>query len=569
MAKRNKYDRQHLRNLSAYEQRVENLYWDAVGEAARIGAAIGSVKGNGIFRFSDYPTVRQRVERLFETLKSRVLAAVVNGICAEWTLSNNKNNELSRMVFGDNVGRLSQAQYRRHFSTNDSARQAFLERKVSGLNLSDRVWRYTNQFKGEIELGLDIGIRNGRSADDLSRDLREFLRYPDKLFRRVRDEHGILQLSKRAAEFHPDAGVYRSSYRNARRLASTEANIAYRTSDHTRWQQMDFVVGIEVRLSNNHTCLGGDGKPHQFKDICDKLAGKYPKDFKFTGWHPHCRCHAIPILKTQEEMAEDTRRILNGEPTDSNSENRVDSVPEEFNTWVADNKERAKGWSSMPYFIRDNPQYVKGFEVDTYSPEERKFTRARSTSAAMKESLGIYLSSRYPEIPNTEKAALFHYTRGDTSAYRRLNKELRTGELSEFNQAFSSLLSSALGKIEPVQGTVYRTVRLNKTNLRAWVNQATNQEETTFRGFTSTSLDRSVIENMIQAKSGGRKKNESDVLLVIQSKTGHPIQDFSQFGGRFDGKANQREVLFDKGLRIRFDRVAQEGDRFVFYLSEV
>ena len=105
--------------------------------------------------------------------------------------------------------------------------------------------------------------------------------------------------------------------------------------------------------------------------------------------------------------------------------------------------------------------------------------------------------------------------------------------------------------------------------LRAWVNRANEQEETTFSGFTSTSSERSVVETMIQAKSVGRKNNESDVLLVIQSKSGRPIQDFSQFGGRFSGLPNQREILFDKGLKVRFDRVVQEGDRFVFYLSEV
>lgn len=571
MAKKNKYDRQHLRNLSVYELRIDRIYQEAIREAAAIGAKIGSVRGDGIFSFSDYPATRTRVEWLMQTLKNRMQAVVVNGIDAEWTLSNNKNSELARQVFGKNVGRLSQSQYRRYFSTNDAARVAFQARRVGGLSLSDRVWNYTRQFKEEIELGLDVGIRSGRSAEEMSRDLRDYLKHPDKLFRRVRDEHGILQLSKRASEFHPGQGVYRSSYRNARRLASTETNIAYRTSDQERWKQFDFVVGIEVRLSNNHTCLGRDGKPHEFHDICDELAGRYPKDFKFTGWHPHCRCHAVSILKTQAEIAEDTRRILNGEqPLDyRTSENYVPDVPKDFNGWIDSNKERAKGWTSMPYFVKDNPQYVSGFEVDTYSADERKFTRATSVSPAMAESLGTYLASRYPEIPNTEKAALFHYTRGDTSAYRRLNNELRKGNPSEFNRAFSSLLSKALDKIEPVQETVYRTVRLNKTNLRAWVNQAEGQAETTFKGFTSTSLERSVIENMIQAKSGGRKNNESDVLLVIQSKSGRPIQDFSQFGGRFSGRQNQREVLFDKGLKVRFERVVQEGDRFVFYLSEV
>lgn len=101
----------------------------------------------------------------------------------------------------------------------------------------------------------------------------------------------------------------------------------------------------------------------------------------------------------------------------------------------------------MPYFIRENPQYVKSFEVDSYSPAERKFTRATKTFPAMKESLGVYFQSIYPDVPNTEKAAIYHFTRGDISAYRQLNNQLRKGELSEFNQAFSELLSNGLSKI--------------------------------------------------------------------------------------------------------------------------
>lgn len=99
----------------------------------------------------------------------------------------------------------------------------------------------------------------------------------------------------------------------------------------------------------------------------------------------------------------------------------------------------------------------------------------------MAESLGKYLQSKYPDMPNTEKAAIFHYTRGDVSAFRRLNKELRNGKLSEFNAAFSQLLSKALSKIEPVQATVYRTIRLNKTKLNQWLAMAQSKSEITFR----------------------------------------------------------------------------------------
>lgn len=59
-----------------------------------------------------------------------------------------------------------------------------------------------------------IDLRIGLSADEMTRELRQFLVHPDKLFRRVRDEHGNLVLSKRAAEFHPSQGVYRSPYQN-------------------------------------------------------------------------------------------------------------------------------------------------------------------------------------------------------------------------------------------------------------------------------------------------------------------------------------------------------------------
>ena len=363
MAKTDKHDSQHWRNQAAYERQVDAIYKAAVKEAAALGVSIKDFDPDKLFSFSDYPTTRKKIEKLLSDLQSGITAVIVNGIRSEWTLANNKNDELARQVFGDNVGKLTKEQERRYFSTNGAARDAFIKRKADGLGLSDRVWKYTEQFKEEIELGLDLGIRSGRSADELSRDLRSYLQHPDKLFRRVRDEHGQLVLSQRAKAYHPGRGVYRSSYKNARRLAATETNIAYMTADYERWQQLDFVVGIRIELSNNHTL---NGKP--FHDICDELSaplgstdtrgrGCYPKDFKFTGWHPLCRCHVVTILKSDEEIAEDTRRILDGEPLDGRSVNRVDDVPQEFKDWVDSNAgriTRAASRGTLPYFIRDN-----------------------------------------------------------------------------------------------------------------------------------------------------------------------------------------------------------------------
>jgi hypothetical protein len=266
------------------------------------------------------------------------------------------NKDLCDRVFGENKNRLTPEQKRRYYSNNDKALEAFLARKTAGLNLSDRVWKYTSQFKAEIEMGLDLGLREGMSAAEMAIDLKQYLQYPDKLFRRVRDQHGQLHLSKAAKAFHPGAGVYRSSYKNARRLAATENNIAYHTADHERWQRLDFVVGIEVRLSNNHTI---NGVP--YTDMCDDLAGKYPKTFKFVGWHPLCRCNVLSILKSDEELMQENEAILEGREPDPHSVNEVKDVPDNFKKWIIKNQDRiekAEKRGTLPYFIKDNKRYT-------------------------------------------------------------------------------------------------------------------------------------------------------------------------------------------------------------------
>lgn len=348
----NKYDRSHLRNLKRYQQQIDAIYDAAIREAVSIGGLVANADPDKIFSFADYPITHDRVRKLLGTMAHDMEMCIVNGVRSEWTLANNKNNVLCDRVFGDNKLLLPFEAASRYYTTNGGALEAFLQRQVGGLNLSDRVWRYTDAFQREIELGLDLGIRSGQDARSMARDLKQYLRFPDKLFRRVRDEHGELQLSKAAAAFHPGRGVYRSSYKNALRLAGTECNIAYRTADHERWQQIDFVVGQEVCCSDTN---------HPVEDICDTLAGRYPKDFKFVGWHPNCRCYVIPVLKTDEEVAADCQRILRGEdplPSDT-SENAVEDVPAAFNEWVEENAERTSRARQLPYFIADNPQYVQ------------------------------------------------------------------------------------------------------------------------------------------------------------------------------------------------------------------
>lgn len=359
----NKWDARNKRNMAAVQRAIDELFKELSREAALI-ASVVSADGGKPFSFDDYPMTKQRVDRLLRDMRNGVQTVVLDGIDLGWQLGNDKNDALADEYFGVNVSELSPEQQRRYYTNNAEAQAAFKTRRENGLNLSDRVWRYSDQFKDEIEMGIDIGLGEGLDADELSRRLRSYLREPHKLFRRVRDKYGNLHLSKAAKAYHPGRGVYRSSYKNARRLAATETNIAYRTSDYERYQQLDFVVGIRIELSNNHTL---NGVP--FYDICDELSaplgsnatkgkGCYPKDFKFTGWHPLCRCTTFSILKTPEEVFADNARIMAGEPLDGNSVNRVEDVPLEFKKWVEDNRDRMARAKSLPYFLRDNGKYV-------------------------------------------------------------------------------------------------------------------------------------------------------------------------------------------------------------------
>lgn len=96
-------------------------------------------------------------------------------------------------------------------------------------------------------------------------------------------------------DYHPGQGVYRSAYKNALRTSATTTNIAYRSADYERWSKQDFILGIEIHRSSNNR---GPCR------ICDAMVGRYPKTFKFTGFHPFCICFATPITMEPEDFAD-------------------------------------------------------------------------------------------------------------------------------------------------------------------------------------------------------------------------------------------------------------------------
>lgn len=386
MAKGDKWEQQHIAHLAKYEQEIRTIYNRYIEEATRIASITGAL-GDKPFAFADYPLAHSRMKELQRKMAADIKAVITTGTDKEWKLSEEKTIELINRVYGDIGEEVIEAYRNAYLKRRDAARKAFNKRRSEGLNLSNRVWQYTGQFKEELEMALDTGMRDGKSADELSRDVRRYLNNPNMLFRRVRDEHGVLHLSKRAKAYHPGQGVYRSSYKNARRLTATETNIAYRNAEQSAWQALDFVVGQKIQLSNNHTL---NGEP--FIDICDHLQGNYPKDFVFTGWHPLCRCFATAILMTPEERQENSRRRLKGLPpiAPEDSKNYVGDVPDAFKAWCRLNAGRVERAKSVPYFIKDNQKYYDAaFKKKTLTPlelaEQRHAQRTPEQAQAIRD----------------------------------------------------------------------------------------------------------------------------------------------------------------------------------------
>lgn len=412
-------DAQHYARTTRYARQVERLYNTACNE---IAAAAGRITipddPDAVFSFDDFPATKKQAQGILSRLAKKVEAVIEKGTRAEWQAACDKSDTFLNSIL--RTSRLTPDEAKQYKARNLEALQAFQQRKTNGLGLSQRVWKYTEEFKTALELGIDVAVGEGRSAQQLSRDLRGYLQAPDKLFRRVRDKGGNLRLSKAASMYHPGQGVYRSSAKNAQRLARTEVNMAYREAEYLRWQQLDFVVGFRVMLSNNHTTTDSKGKKVPLTDICDELAGDYPKTFKFLGWHPQCRCVVVPIMSDYDEYNKDRanrlKAIVRGTTYKSLPSRRtVRDVPAAFRSHIEAIADRSKGWKSMPYYIRDN--FKKGVISGGFLPAIPQKAQMPGTTAKPPQPCTEFDS----EIANYKAWA---YTFGlDVSALDRLRTE--------------------------------------------------------------------------------------------------------------------------------------------------
>ena len=325
---RKQYDKLNER-LARYVLAVQSIYDDLNKRAAQLGMQ-SCFDGEGEFKWSDFPELRRKIEELQTDFVTDLGALIMRGTSEEWKNSNLLQDMIADKVIKTYTGTKDRKAHTQYYQTNNAQLRAFQQRKDRGMNLSAKLWDQSEEYKSEIEDVLSVAIERGTDAITLSKRISKYLQD----FPSFQNDY--------SAKYGKATKVHDCEYRSIR-LARSEINMAYRTAEQTRWRQFDFVVGYEIKLSG----------AHPKEDICDRLAGKYPKDFVWTGWHPNDICYCIPLLKTEDEFfAED----------DTPSANEVTDVPPQFKEWCTENWSRiaaAEKNKTLPYFLRDNKEYYQ------------------------------------------------------------------------------------------------------------------------------------------------------------------------------------------------------------------
>lgn len=384
--------------FGAYSKRLEALYDKFIDRltvlAHKSGVGVEDfLEKNVLYRFGNFPELRQELSEIFaDYVQKDVLAyraGITDGVALAYAHDASVLSGFS--VLSDKAISIAR----------NTAAETFIRNRLKtseGLNLSQLVWNYCSQTKSEFEMAvsnvLADGLRKGTSAASLGLLVRQYLNNPDMMYRRyhrtVVDAHGnkkdIVKWRRRVVDENGRVrfveeplekvgmGQYRSSRKNSERLMRTEINGAYHRANAERWQTEPFVIGIVIDLSPQHPVY----------DECDELAGRYPKDFIFTGWHPQCLCMSNPITIQGEEKEEFYRRLASGEDmTGYVSPNAVKDIPDSAKAWIDANKEqfiRAAERGKLGWIWRDNMKYVGR----QFTPEELTKMGYQSSAARVK-----------------------------------------------------------------------------------------------------------------------------------------------------------------------------------------
>ena len=399
------YDKQHIQKVAAQQAVIANIFNQFILSVSPYLRKWSDAGKNNVWISNQ--GIESAVDRELLNLESMLYANISAFQKDGWERAERKNDDfISLFIKGMSISSATKDGMFTH------SLSAFEDLKndidSNGLKLSDRVWNITQQTKSQLEFYLDSGVVAGRNSNGISSDIRQILQNPQKRFRRIRNEKGELVLSQPMKDYHPGQGVYRSAYKNALRTSATTTNTAYRSADYERWSKQDFVLGIEIHRSANNR---GPCK------ICDAMVGKYPKTFKFTGFHPFCICFATPITMEPENFAD---FLLNDTVP---KEQVITDIPQGAKDFVIENKD---GLQSA-FWYKDNFTNDGGLQREIVSqPITNEVIKVSKPKRIKTDSEIANIKQKwnerklYNKITNTENEI-------------RLNKSFETGVLFDRN----------------------------------------------------------------------------------------------------------------------------------------
>ena len=399
------YDKQHIQKIAAQQAVIANIFNQFILSVSPYLRKWSDAGKNNVWISNQ--GIESAVDRELLNLESMLYANISAFQKDGWERAEKKNDDfISQFIKGMSI---SSATKDGMFAHSLSAFETLKnDIDANGFKLSDRVWNITQQTKSQLEFYLDSGVVAGRNSNGISSDIRQILHKPDKRFRRIRNEKGELVLSQPMKDYHPGQGVYRSAYKNALRTSATTTNTAYRSADYERWSKQDFILGIEIHRSANNR---GPCK------ICDAMVGKYPKTFKFTGFHPFCICFATPITMEPENFAD---FLLNDTVPQGQT---ITDIPQAAKDFVSENKD---GLQSA-FWYKDNFTNDGGLQREIVSqPITNEVIKVSKPKRIKTDSEIANIKQKwnerklYNKITNTENEI-------------RLNKSFETGVLFDRN----------------------------------------------------------------------------------------------------------------------------------------
>lgn len=185
-------------------------------------------------------------------------------------------------------------------------------------SIDQRLNKYCNDFLQEIKFFRESKIDQGKRNSEIIA-----LITPAFIFEN--DPETLLKIKKRKLDLinrglrKPNESTLASS--NITRNVYGELFYASRIADMLIWRGVG-VSGILIYLNPAHPKI----------DICDDMAGVYPIDFFFPGWHPSCICLAEPIMR-----------------------GNFTSIPKKAVAFMSDPKH--KKWYNNLYFYKLNKKY--------------------------------------------------------------------------------------------------------------------------------------------------------------------------------------------------------------------